>query len=192
MSFQKSHSFSLIFLVSVLWTITFLISPANGYASWLACYVDLMDNDEVIMNQQIALVDEARHTVELQISPAEGDELFQSSIRYPANAPSKWKIRLHPPPELQTSNMQFVVEARAVSVDGNTSEGEGGAQFTYPKMSDGRRSFGRNYNEAVTLELNGKADSVELWAGWATGFGVVSMTPKMVLSRQGSGREEEL
>ena len=59
-------------------------------------------------------------------------------------------------------------------------------------MCDGRRSFARNYNEGVTLEIDGTPDSIELWAAWATGYGQVSLTPRLVLMKGDAEEEEEL
>jgi len=40
------------------------------------------------------------------------------------------------------------------------------------------------------LELDGSADSVELWAAWAIGYGQVSLTPRLVLLKGGAEEEE--
>lgn len=145
------------------------------------------------MNQQIASAEEAKHTVELQIS-RDGSGSFldnTSGVKYPADSKSSWKVKVKPPPALKGSNMQYVIEAVSIFNDGSNPSEED-FMFTYPKMCDGRRSFGRNYDEAVSLELNGKADSIELWAGWATGFGVVSITPRLLLFKGKPETEEEL
>ena len=175
-----------------LFAVTLLLfpNPTNAYANWLKCYVDL-DDTEIIMNQQVANPEDAPHTVGLQIASTENAEHFQESIRYPADTPSTWKVKINPPPALQGGTMQYVVEVLPIFNDVTTTDEEvEDAMFTYPKMCDGRRSFGRNYDEAVTLTLNGKADSVEVWAGWATGFGLVSLTPKMILFRETTEEEE--
>lgn len=161
---------------------------ANAYANWLKCYVDL-DDTEVIMNQQIKNYEDADHVVDLQMQRDSGSkDWITSDVSYPADTTSKWKVKILPPPELQGRNIQFVIETESTFNDGSKGEG---AKFVYPKMCEGRRSFARNYKEAVELEIDGKADSIELWAAWATGFGQVSLTPRLVLLK-GKAEDEEL
>jgi hypothetical protein len=139
--------------------------------------------------------EQAAHIVEMQVQRqdggGEGEWHSGDSVKYPAGKSSTWKVKVKPPPALQGNNMQYVVEAQPIFNDGSTSGAKEAAKFTYPKMCDGKRSFGRNYDEAVTVEFNGQADSVEIWAAWAIGFGQVSLTPKLTLL-QGDEEEEEL
>ena len=142
------------------------------------------------MNQQIKTHEEAEHVVDLKIQRQGGNnDWLTSDVRYPARAATTWKVKVQPPEELQGRNLQFVIEAESIYNDGSKGEG---AQFSFPKMCEGRRSFARNYNEGVTLEIDGSADSVELWAAWATGFGQVSLTPRLVLMKGDAEEEEEL
>lgn len=179
------YSFVLLALAAVL----VLLPTAEGYASWFQCYVDL-DESEIVMNQQIATVEQAPHTVELQASVDGGETFLTEGIRYAADQTTKFKIKVKPPPVLMKTNMQYVVEVASTFNDGSKGDNSDAAVFTFPKMCDGRRSFGRNYDETVTLEVNGKADSLEVWGGWATGFGQVSMTPRLVLLKGDADKEE--
>ena len=153
------------------------------------------------MNQKILAHHNADHVVELQVQrvdhhdsdlkPNPNDWQSASSdekVLYPSDKTTIWKVKVKPPAALQTTNMQYVIETESMFRDGSGTS-EDGAEFTYPKMCKGRRSFARNYNEAVTLEINGSADSVELWAAWAIGFGQVSLTPRLVL-RKGNQEDE--
>lgn len=203
---QQQNPFMLALLLTVI-TLASSLPPAHAYANWLKCYVDL-DDTEVIMNKKILAEDNADHTVELQVQRLlshERDHDHRNSDRawdttnlsYPAGTKSTFKVKVKPPPELEGRNMQFVVE-----VEANTGEvGKNGARFTFPEMCDGRRSYGRNYNEAVTLEIDTTGsdapDSIELVGAWAVGFGQVSLTPRLVMmlgdpEEEGLEEEEEL
>ncbi|CAB9514463.1 expressed unknown protein [Seminavis robusta] len=166
------------------------VQPVHGYANWLKCYVDL-DDTEVVMNKKIKTHDDADHIVELQVQKEGDDESWTTStVSYPANKATTYKIKVKPPQALQGSNMQFVVEYEATFNNGESTTTA--AQFTFPKMCDGKRSFARNCNEPVTFEINGTADSVEIWGAWAIGFGQVSLTPRLVFLKGDPEPEAEL
>ena len=203
---QQQHPILLMLLSAVIIFVSSLPS-AHAYANWLKCYVDL-DDTEVIMNKKILTEENAEHTVELQVQRLlshERDNDHRNSDRawettnlsYPAETKSTFKVKVKPPPELEGRNMQFVVEVEATYNTGKTGSG---ASFSFPKMCDGQRSYGRNYNEAVTLEIdttgNNAPDSIELVGAWAVGFGQVSLTPRLVMMlddpEEGLEEEEEL
>jgi len=144
-------------LVSLLLLVLVLMPTGTmGYANWLKCYVDL-DDTEVVMNQKIKTHEKAPHIVELQVQRVDnldngnkvdpqGDWLLDD-IKFPTSKATIWKVKVKPPEALQGSNMQYVIEGQGIYNDGSNGP-EDGFVFTYPKMCDGRRSFGRNYNEA--------------------------------------------
>lgn len=146
------------------------------------------------MNKKIKTHEDADHIVDLKIQREGTSEWLSSdSITYPSDKTSVWKVKVKPPEALQGSNIQFVIEAESTFNDGSSKGSTfSGANFEFPKMCEGRRSFARNYNEGVTLEIDGTADSVELWAAWAIGFGQVSLTPRLVLMKGDVEEEEEL
>lgn len=144
------------------------------------------------MNKQIKTHEDADHVVDLQIQREGTSDWLTSDIRYPADRKTTWKVKVKPPEELQGQNLQFVVETENMFNDGASQSSEGkGSSFEFPKMCEGRRAFARNYNEGATLEIDGTADSIELWAAWATGFGQVSLTPRLVLMKGDPEEEEE-
>ena len=141
------------------------------------------------MNKKIVTHEDADHIVDLKMEREDHPgEWLTSEIKYPASQKSVWRVKVQPPPELQGNNIQFVIEAESTFNDGSKGVG---AKFEFPKMCEGRRSFARNYNEGVILEIDGTADSVELWAAWAKGYGQVSLTPRLVLLK-GEAEEAEL
>jgi len=177
-----------------------IIPSVEGYANWLKCYVDL-DDTEIVMNKKMLTHEDAEHVVDLQVKRVSNNDDSQkesnnqnwqtANVVYPAQTKSTWKVKVKPPPELEGQNMQFVVEAEAIYNSGSSSTDKSAIMFTFPKMCEGRRSFGRNYNEAVTIEIDGTPDSVELWGAWAIGYGQVSLTPRFVMML-GKEEDEEL
>jgi hypothetical protein len=165
----------------------------HGYANWLKCYVDL-DDTEVVMNKKIKSHENADHIVELQIQRVDKPGDWETSmVHFPANKVSSYEIKVKPPLPLTGTNMQFVVEYEAIFNKGGKSDNnDAAATFTFPKMCKGKRSFARNYNEAVQLEINGTPDSVEIWGAWAIGFGQVSLTPRLILMKGDEEEDEEL
>jgi hypothetical protein len=148
----------------------------SSFASWLKCYVDL-DETEVVMNNQILLPEQALHLVEIEVKFLEGDESewTTASLTYPDNRPSTVQARLRIPEELEYKDVQYVMETT-----------EGGV-FNPAAMCEGSRSHASSRKHVLVLDLSGEQESVELWAGWATGHEAVTMTPRIVLQREGAG-----
>jgi hypothetical protein len=163
----------------------------SSFASWLECYVDL-DETEVVMNSHIRLPEEAPlgagggggggGVVRVEVKFAESDdtEWTTAGLHYPANQPSTVQARLNIPQELDYINantdVQYVMETTV------------GAVFNPAAMCEGSRSHASSRQQQVlVLDITGEQDSVELWAGWATGHSVVSLTPRTVLHRAGNG-----
>ena len=136
------------------------------------CYVD-MDDSEVMMNQKVLGEKDAPHRVTIQVRP-EGSTEWMKNYTYPKDALTSLEVRLDVPPALEKQDVQFVVE---------TSDG---AKFVEPVMCEGRRSFARSYDDAVTLVLEGSTDSISLKAGWASGYEAVSLTPSFVMQMEQS------
>jgi hypothetical protein len=160
----------------VLWVIFLALAPpVDAYASWLKCYVDL-DDTEVVMNYKVRTHEDATHKVGIEVRK-EGTEEWTTNFFYPKNEVTTVQARLKVPSPLEKQTVQYVMETTP------------GAQFVDPPMCEGRRSFARNHDDHVTLEIQGTSDSLELWAGWASGFDVVSLTNRLVLRQEGAAEE---
>jgi hypothetical protein len=165
-------------LLFFLLLLSLLPPHVSSYASWLKCYVDL-DETEVVMNNQIRLPEEALLSgVEIQVKFLESDESEWTTkgLAYPANRPSTVQARLLIPPELERTDVQYVMETTV------------GGVFQPATMCEGSRSHATANSRTQTvlvLDISGEQDSVELWAGWATGHEAVSLTPRIVLQREG-------
>lgn len=125
------------------------------------------------MNQKVLNEENAPHPVTVEIRP-EGANEWITNYTYPKDALTSVEVRLKVPPELQQRDVQFVVE---------TSDG---AKFVEPVMCEGRRSFARAHDDAVTLVLEGSTDTVSLKAGWAAGYEAVALTPSLVMKMEES------
>jgi hypothetical protein len=123
------------------------------------------------MNRHVLEVDDAPHLVTVKVRPV-GTEEWLDNFTYSADALTSIEVRLAVPTALMEDDVQFVVE---------TTDG---ATFTSPNMCEGKRSFSRAYDEHVTLVLEGSTDTVSLKAGWAAGHEAVSLTPKLVLTKE--------
>jgi hypothetical protein len=182
----------MLFLLLSLLLLLLLLLPhhVSSFAAWLKCYVDL-DDTEVVMNHQILLPEQALHSVEIEVkllasdsgsgSGSGSDESESESdwstagLTYPASRPSTVQARLRIPPELERRDIQYVMETT-----------EGGV-FHPAAMCEGSRSHASSRKHVLVLEVSGEEESVELWAGWATGHEAVTMTPRIVLHRAGGG-----
>lgn len=168
---MKSNSLLLLALCSLLPLET------NAYASWLRCYQDL-NTDEVVMNYRIKDFDEAIHKVTLEVKKVDDTE-WSKTLTYPADTSTLIQIRLSVPEAIASTQVQYHIETSA------------GAEFTEPgALCKGKRSFSRNFDVPVTLEIKGTEPSVSLVAGWATGHAPVSLTRQAVLVREGAGAAE--
>jgi hypothetical protein len=149
------------------------LSRVSSFASWLKCYVDL-DETEVVMNNQILLPEEALYAgVEIEVKFPESETWTTTGLQYPAKQPSTIQARLKVPKELEKSDVQYVMETTV------------GGVFNPAAMCEGSRSHASSRKHVLVLDLSGEEDSVELWAGWATGHSAVSLTPRTVLQREG-------
>lgn len=156
------------------------LRPAEGFAAWLKCYIDINDPEEVIMNSEIVMAEDAEHKCQIEVK-LKGDEQWSTGgLVYPPNKVSTVQARLQPPENLANEDIQYVMETT-----------EPGAKFIKPIMCDGKRSHARNYQNPVTLEIDGTAESVELVAAWAKGHEPVSLTTRIKLTR-GTGQADEL
>jgi len=129
-------------------------------------------------------------------SPQNHRELFPPPV-YNNVSSTLLKVRLKVPPSLRNKNVQFVVDVDATNGKGAAFVGPGA-------MCDGNRASSTRHDGDVLLRVNttGAATTttandhedvaepllgdIELIAGWATGYGAVKLTPKMVLRRGGS------
>lgn len=126
-----------------------------------------------MMNQNVLKVEDAPHKVTVEVKP-EGSHEWVTNFTYPKDSLTSVEVRLSVPQALQEEDVQFVVE---------TSQG---AKFVEPIMCEGKRSFARNHDDAVTLVLEGSTDSVSLKAGWATGYEAVALTPTLFMQMESS------
>ena len=157
----------------VLFLLSFRIHSTNGFAAWLKCYVDLADEEEVIMNNLIIPSARARYPgVQIEVKRAD-DDVWQlgSSLEYDGDALTTVTARLRVPPQLTGYDVQYVMETTS------------GAKFVRPKMCDGRRAHAMQYSHSVTLDIAGDTETVTLIAGYATGHEAVTLTEPMVLQR---------
>jgi hypothetical protein len=174
------------------------IAPVASFAAWLKCYVDLLDETEIIMNHPITPASKARIPgVSLQIKLADSDQWLdvdgsnnQNStaplLMYPADQMTLVTVRLKVPAEL-SYGVQYVVE-----VLGGEEEGSGGgAEFVRPKMCDGRRGHAAHYAESAVLEITGTTDTVTLLGAYATGHEAVTLTEPVRLERRQEDRPVE-
>lgn len=125
------------------------------------------------MNQKVKSEKDAPYKVKVEVRP-EGSNEWTQNFTYPKDSLTSIEVRLSVPPALQEEDVQFVVE---------TSDG---AKFVEPIMCEGRRSFARAHDEAVTLVLEGSTDTVMLKAGWAAGYEAVALTPSLVMQMEPS------
>uniref|UniRef100_A0A7S1GP28 Beta-galactosidase n=1 Tax=Cyclophora tenuis TaxID=216820 RepID=A0A7S1GP28_CYCTE len=152
-----------------------LIGGAQGFPSWLKCFVDL-DETENIMGSQVKTFDDAPHKVYIEVQE-EGSDEWHEHYSFTSGKETTLQLRLKVPDDLK-GEVQWAAETSV------------GGSFLKPTLCDGRRSFSRNYDSPVSVKLNGEADSVTIWAGWATGHSPVSMTEKLILSAAAEGESE--
>jgi len=165
-------------LLLVLAQLLFQIQPASGFAAWLKCYVDLLDEEEIIMNHEIVPASKVAHAgVEIEIKLAEDDD-WSSTLSYPADTATIATARLKVPPSLAEQDVQFVMDTMTK-----------GAAFKRPSTCEGRRASSTHYSHAVVLEIDGSTETVELVAGYAAGHEAVTLTPPLVLRRKSAGDE---
>jgi hypothetical protein len=169
----RRQQLQLPLLLFFLLLLALLPPHVSSYASWLKCYVDL-DESEVIMNNQILLPEQAPHLVEIEVKFPESDEWTTTGLEYPASRPSTVQARLRIPKELEREDVQFIMETT------------NGGVFN-PAQCGGSRSHATSRRHVLVLEISGEEqpDTVELWAGWATGHEAVSLTPRAILQREG-------
>lgn len=153
-------------------------NEVNGFAAWLKCYIDLTDEDEVIMNNHIIPSDKAHYPgVKIEVKRA-SDDHWLDRLEYigvgdnRADATTLVTARLKVPNQLADMDLQYVMETSS------------GASFVRPKMCDGRRAHAMHYGESVLLEISGATESVELVAAYATGHEAVTLTETLVLLRR--------
>ena len=167
--------------IRILLPVLLILLPQeiSSFASWLKCYVDL-DDSEIIMNYPVLLPEHAPHPgVRLSAKSLGSEEWSQDSIVVNAND-EYFDIRLEIPDALKGQDLQFVIE---------TSDG---AVFPNPpEMCEGRRTHA-NYahQQSVALKVTDKSKSeIKVWAGWATGHDVVSLTYPFYLRTNGESGE---
>jgi hypothetical protein len=152
-----------------------LVQPVHGFAAWLKCYVDLTDDEEIIMNNRIIPAKDAPLDVRIQVKFAQDDE-WLSSLSYPPDrTTSTVMLRLQVPPELSHEDVQYVMETTT----------NPGARFLRPQPTcEGRRSHASHYAIASVLEIDGTTETVEIVAGYAKSHEAVTLTPRLILQRQ--------
>jgi len=157
----------------------FHCSEVRAFAAWLKCYVDLLDEEEIIMNHEIVPASQAVHKgVEIEVKLAQDDD-WLSTIEYPADTPTTVTARLKVPPSLSHQEVQYVMDTVSK-----------GAVFKLPmSICEGRRASSTHYSQSVVLDIDGSTNTVELVAGYAAGHEAVTLTPTLVMRRQTAGNE---
>ena len=180
----------LLFFLSI-----FLLVPilqTHAYADWLKCYVELDDDEEIIMHKPIVFTkdqSEEQRQVKIEIQPVYmGTYMGKAPWLTSASlddfmAASMLKVRLQAPPSLREQrSFQFVVEATG-----------DGVKFVGPGvMCDGRRAFSKQHQTHVLLQLAKATQNIELVAGWAAGYEAVKLTSKMILKTSSSSDDETI
>lgn len=157
--------------IKTLFLLSLLFAHTSGFAAWLKCYVEL-DTDEIIMNYDVLPPEDAKVPgVVLVGRSSVTDEWKSESLTFEKE--ETFQFRLQVPDSLKSQNVQYVIE---------TSEG---ALFSPSNWCEGRRTHANRHDTSVTLQVDGSADEVFVWAGWATGHEAVTLTPKLVLKRIG-------
>jgi hypothetical protein len=153
-----------------------LLPSSDAYASWLKCFIDLDDPNEVIMHSYINPFEKAPHLVRIEVR-TEGGNWTLEGLEFLADEPTEIQVRLAIPDALRSWNkkVQYVVEASG-----------GGGVFTERPMCGGSRSYGTHYDDLVKLLVDGQSERIELVGAWATGHEPVSLTPRTILTRAGS------
>jgi hypothetical protein len=195
------RTFEIVFLL-IASTVTH--QPVHGYASWLKCFIEL-DEEEIVMHHPMVPAEQAKEEVRIEVQTygsgdggewitAEeytlGDGKKVSRDEDDLTTTTTLKLRLNVPPKLQNMDIQYVVEARGSDV----------AFIDLGVMCDGSRAFSTQHDGHVVLQINTTATtteengSIELFAGWASGFEAVTLTPTMILKRNplGGSSSEEL
>lgn len=156
------------------------VPGVDGFAAWLKCYVDLTDDEEIIMNNRIIPAKDAPLDVRIEVKFSQGDEwTTSSSLFYPPDRPSSVTLRLKVPPELANEDVQYVMETTTP-----------GARFLRPQTCEGRRSHASHYAIASVLEIDGTTETVEIVAGYAKSHEAVTLTPRLILQRQSSSSDD--
>jgi len=152
------------------------VAPVHSFASWLKCYIDLDDTEEIVMNSFIQSFEDAEYKASVVVRRS-GEEDWQTSLQYSAGAHTTIEARLELPPELHGRDLQWVME---------TTEG---GKFTASAMCDGKRSYAQKPKEITILEIDSTKEYVDLFAGWATGHEAVKLTGRTRLLREGTTGE---
>ena len=167
----------------------------TAFAAWLKCYVDLLDADEIIMNQQVIPASQALHPgVEIEVKRAQDDDDdWGPSLTYPANAKTLVTARLKVPAPLSKLDVQYVMDTISTATNGSSSSNDNddvGAKFQQA-VCEGRRGHASHHTTPLVLEIDGTTETVQLVAGYAAGHEAVTLTPALVLQRQRREEEEE-
>lgn len=174
---QRRNSLALFFL-SIL---SLGILHVDSFASWLQCFIDL-DESEVIMNHMVQSADKALHLVQLEATVKGQDDAWttESPLYIPsALSPVTVQFRLKTPAALHGQTLQYAIEATT------------GATFLEPSKCQGRRSHANHQDEIVELNIE-TSEPVEVMAAWATGHEAVTLTPKLIVTRDDGTETEEL
>jgi hypothetical protein len=155
--------------------LTALMYPVEAYPSWIECYVGL-DSSEVVMGSYIQEFEKARTKLYIEVK-AENEDEWKTEYTY--SGPTKLQARLRVPDHLEENLIMFAME---------TSKG---ATFENG-FCDGRRASGGRWDAEETITIDGSADKVEVWAGWAGGYEQVSLTAKTLLKRKAASGGAEL
>lgn len=182
MTTLRSSSLLLLNVIVLLLLLLLLNpSPADAYASWLKCYVDL-DPSEVIMFNKVIPSDRARHAIGIEVKPISSDN--NNSNNNNNDDDSKWLsskdvddngilwlptpssstsssndgkhmllVRLSVPSHLDVilSELQYVIEVKTSIADAAAEA----VEFVKTRlMCDGKRGFSTEYNEPLWLQID--------------------------------------
>ena len=128
------------------------------------------------MGSPIVMFDKAEKKVSIEVRE-QGTTEWKDELTYTMGKPIIVEVRLRVPSGL--SDVHWTVETTK------------GGSFFRPQLCDGRRSFAKGHDTPLPLEISGTADTVDVYAGWATGYSAVSMTAPLVLVGRAGGGDDD-
>ena len=150
--------------------LVFLAGLASGYPSWLKCYIEFDDEEEIIMNSPIVPLEKAGHQVDILVSSDDGETWTKDNLEFSTEDMTTFLVRFDAPEALRYRELHYILEVR----------GRKGAVFERGSC-DGRRIHGTLAQQA-TLVVNGSSEgedadeAIELIGGWAAGHEAVKLT----------------
>lgn len=160
-----------------------MLALSGSYPSFLKCYIDLDDEEEVIMNNLVVPPENAEHNVQILVSIDNGETWMDDEIFFSPEKETVVQVKLEIPEALRHSDFQYVLEL----------QGSKNAKFQNGHC-EGRRVYGKLRQVATIVieeftQEKESVDEIEIFAGWATGHEAVTRTSSVYLDPE---EEQEL